>query len=121
MNMRDSIAAARLSGPEHQADTTVSFQFQFGASEPIFAGHFPGHPLLPGVFLLEMARMAAEWVFGGAMAVQEISKAKFLRPILPGEILKLELKCSEASGAVQARSLFTVDGQRAGEVLLSLG
>ena len=52
---------------------------------PTFAGIFPVAPLLPGVFQLEMARVAAESVLNCPLAVREIRKAKFRRPILPAE------------------------------------
>ena len=59
MNMQSSIAAARVSGPSPQPDGGVVFEFRFPAGDPVFTGHFPGRPILPGVFQLEMARWAA--------------------------------------------------------------
>ena len=47
MTMRDSIAAAKISGPTPQADGANRFEFNFPATEPTFAGHFPGRPILP--------------------------------------------------------------------------
>ena len=120
MTMRDSIAAARISGPSHEADGAAMFEFRFGADDPTFAGHFPTHPLLPGVFQLEMTRAAAEWVLDCSLAVREVSKAKFQRPILPGEIGRVELKWSEAGGTIRARAGFSVGGQRAGETTMTL-
>jgi hypothetical protein len=173
MNMSESIHAARLGDIERTADGLTVLQFRFAADQPVFAGHFPGHPILPGIFQLEMARVAAETVFNGAMRVREITKAKFRRPILPAETIRLELKLStevqggtghrpvlggnlppssgsasessideslrersgragspvtQASGlchpdqreTIQARAVFTVDGQPAGETILQL-
>ena len=120
MNLRTSINTARLGGPGQGADGTAVFEFRFGGSDPTFAGHFPGGPILPGVFQLEMTRAAAEWTLDGALIVCEISKAKFQRPILPEETVRLALKLSEAGERVRARALFTVAGQPAGETVLSL-
>jgi 3-hydroxymyristoyl/3-hydroxydecanoyl-(acyl carrier protein) dehydratase len=120
MTMRDSIAAARTGGPSPQADGATSFEFRFGANDPTFAGHFPARPLLPGVFQLEMARLAAEWFLDCPLTVGEICKAKFLRPILPGETVRMDLKLSEAGGTIQARAAFSVAGERAGETVLRL-
>jgi 3-hydroxymyristoyl/3-hydroxydecanoyl-(acyl carrier protein) dehydratase len=75
---------------------------------------------LPGVFQLEIVRLAAEWIQNRALAVQEIAKAKFQRPILPGETLKLNLKLTEADGVISARANFSCGGQPAGEALLKL-
>jgi len=120
MTMRDSIAAARISGPCREADGSTVFEFRFGADDPVFAGHFPAHPLLPGVFQLEMTRAAAEWVLQCALALREVSKAKFQRPILPAEIVRVELKWSEDGGLIRARAGFSVAGQRAGETTMLL-
>jgi len=120
MTMRDSIAAARKSGPSPQPDGTNRFEFNFSADDPVFAGHFPNRPILPGIFQLEITRMAAEWMQNRPLAVREIAKAKFQRPVLPGEILKLNLKLAEADGVVSARANFICGGQPAGEALLKL-
>ena len=120
MNLRDSISAARKSGPTGQADGAMLFEFCFGAEDPTFVGHFPNRPILPGVFQLEIVRMAAEWLEHRTFAIQEIAKAKFQRPILPGETLKLSLKLSRAENVVSARGNFICGGQAAGEALLKL-
>jgi 3-hydroxymyristoyl/3-hydroxydecanoyl-(acyl carrier protein) dehydratase len=103
-----------------QADGTSSFELNFAADDPTFAGHFPGHPLLPGVFQLEMARIAAEWMEGCKYSVNEIVKSKFQRPILPGETVKLNVKLSEIEGVISVRANFLCGGQSAGETFLKL-
>jgi 3-hydroxymyristoyl/3-hydroxydecanoyl-(acyl carrier protein) dehydratase len=118
--MQSSIAAARIGELQKNADGANVFEFRFGADDPVFAGHFPNRPLLPGVFQLEMARAAAESVLGCPLIVREISKAKFQRPVLPDETVRLELKLSEANGVIQARASFSVQGQAAGETILLL-
>ena len=120
MNLQDSIAAARVAGPLPQADGTNRFEFNFSPDDPTFVGHFPGRPILPGVFQLEIVRLAAEWIQHRPLAVREIAKAKFQRPILPGEILKLDLKLVEADAVVSARATLSCGGQPAGEAFLKL-
>lgn len=118
--MRDSIFAARTGEQRRKVEGSLVFEFQFSADDPTFAGHFPGHPILPGVFQLEMARGAAESVLNCQLAVREIRKAKFQRPILPGETVRMELKLSEKDGMIEARAGFSVAGQTAGETILFL-
>jgi 3-hydroxyacyl-[acyl-carrier-protein] dehydratase len=120
MTMQNSIATARIGGSQQNADGVTIFEFCFGADDSVFSGHFPNRPLLPGVFQLEMARMAAEWILKRPLAVREIVKAKFQRPILPDEPVRLELKLSEADKTIQARANFFAGGQPAGETILSL-
>ena len=118
--MHKSIAAARVGEPQPNPDGTTIFEFRFGADDPVFAGHFPGRPILPGVFQLELVRVAAELVLKSTMAVCEIRKAKFQRPILPGETVRLALKLSGETDTLQAHAHFSVIGQPAGEMILLL-
>ena len=120
MTIQSSIASARISKPQQNADGENIFEFCFRATDSVFAGHFPNRPLLPGIFQLEMARVAAENILNCPLAVREISKAKFQRPILPDEVVRLELKLSEANGLIQARANFSVKGQPTGETILLL-
>lgn len=118
MNVRDSIATARLSGPQPQSDGSMLFEFRFPANDPTFAGHFPTRPLLPGVFQLEIACYAAELTRNEPLQVLEITKAKFLRPIIPDETVRVELKLAEKTDTIQVRASFSVTGQAAGETIL---
>jgi 3-hydroxymyristoyl/3-hydroxydecanoyl-(acyl carrier protein) dehydratase len=117
--MRHSISAALVSGPTVN-DGASLFEFRFPASDPTFAGHFPMRPILPGVFQLEMARFAAERLLNCALALREVPKAKFLRPILPDEAVRLIIKLTEAGNSVQVRANFSVAGRPAGETFLVL-
>jgi 3-hydroxymyristoyl/3-hydroxydecanoyl-(acyl carrier protein) dehydratase len=118
--MLASITAARVNDPSPQPDGTASIDFRFAATDPVFAGHFPKQPLVPGVFQLEMARMGAELLLGEHLSVREIAKAKFLRPIVPTELVRMNLKLSEVDGSIAVRASFSVGGQAAGETLLKL-
>jgi len=70
------------------------------ADEPFFQGHFPGHPIMPGVLIIEALAQAGAVLgaqhssFDSArqiMVFMAIDKAKFRKPVLPGDILKLEV------------------------------
>ncbi len=121
MNMTESIQAARVGDMQRTGADSATLEFRFAASQPVFAGHFPGHPILPGVFQLEMARVAAEAVAGSTLVVREIVKAKFRRPIRPEETIRVDVKLVTQAGGSQARAVLSVDGQPAGEAILQLG
>ena len=78
------------------------------ADHPAFAGHFPGRPILPGVVLLDAAVHALTLAMltssstsdGSAQAVCQISAAKFLSPVGPGETLTISCT-STASGSTR--------------------
>lgn len=120
MTMLDCICAARVGEPQSLPDGTIVQEFRFPASEAVFAGHFPGHPLLPGIFQIEMTRGLAESVLGGKLTVRAVTKAKFLRPIIPGETVRVELKCTEKADTFLVRARLTVIGQSAGDIMLEV-
>ena len=63
-------------------------QLCFPEGHPAFAGHFPGHPIVPGVMLLDAAIHAISAARPGAAGLAcQVSSAKFLSPVAPGEAL----------------------------------
>ena len=120
MNFQHSIATAKINGPDASSDNEAVFTFRFPATDPTFTGHFPTRPLLPGIFQVEMARYAAALAARRTLGVREVIKAKFLRPILPEETIRVELKWTDKTGMLQVRASFSVLGQPAGETILLL-
>ena len=68
-------------------------------NEPFFQGHFPGHPIMPGVLIIEAmaqvggiyAHLAGEVEEGKVPYFVGIDQARFRKPVLPGDVLRLEL------------------------------
>jgi len=78
-------------------------------NEPFFQGHFPGRPLMPGVMIIEGMAQAAVYLalksdvdssvkklclFGG------IEKARFKRSVIPGDVLRYEVKKTRNRGPI---------------------
>jgi UDP-3-O-[3-hydroxymyristoyl] N-acetylglucosamine deacetylase/3-hydroxyacyl-[acyl-carrier-protein] dehydratase len=69
-------------------------------NEPFFQGHFPGHPIMPGVMVLEAMAQAGGVLLLNAIDDPEskvvyfmaIDNAKFRKPVLPGDQLRFELQ-----------------------------
>ena len=120
MNMTESIQDARVGDVQRTGDGVAALEFRFAATQSVFSGHFPGHPILPGIFQLEMARAAAETVAGSTLIVREIVKAEFRRPIRPEETIRVDVKLVEQPDSLQARATLSVDGQPAGEATMQL-
>lgn len=74
-------------------------------NEPYFEGHFPGYPIMPGVMIVEaMAQTAGALVMYSMNAkagekivyFMGIEKAKFRHPVVPGDLLLLQVKLQRA-------------------------
>jgi 3-hydroxyacyl-[acyl-carrier-protein] dehydratase len=67
------------------------------ANEPFFQGHFPDHPIMPGVLIVEaMAQVSGILAFhsganGKSTYFMSIEKAKFRKPVIPGDQLRFEV------------------------------
>ena len=77
------------------------------ANEPHFMGHFPGHPVMPGVLVIEsMAQTAAVLVVhtlgsqaeGKLVYFTSVESARFRRPIVPGDQVRIEVKKQHRRG-----------------------
>jgi 3-hydroxyacyl-[acyl-carrier-protein] dehydratase len=97
-------------------------------TEPVFLGHFPGRPVMPGVFLVEGMAQAGGILLLHDMPDREnkliffmgIEEAKFRRPVVPGDQIRYEVD------VLRLRSLHCklsgkvfVDGQLAAEAVIS--
>lgn len=98
-------------------------------NEPFFPGHYPHHPVMPGVLIIEaMAQVAALLSFRSMEAKPDeksvyyfagIDGARFKRPVSPGDqlIFKVELTRS-MRGVFKFKAVAEVDGQLAAEAEL---
>lgn len=89
-------------------------------NDPFFAGHFPGHPVMPGVLIVEaMAQTAGALVINSMKSdasnkvvyFMSVDKAKFRKPVVPGDRLELHVSLQQNRGAVwKFHGVAKVDG-----------
>jgi 3-hydroxymyristoyl/3-hydroxydecanoyl-(acyl carrier protein) dehydratase len=115
--MRPEIAEALEVRPSRTGDR-IEAAYRFRPEQPVFRGHFPGHPLLPGIFQIELTLAAVEMVLGHACRLSEVRKAKFMRPVAPGELVRLEADLAEVEGGREIKATLLVDGTAAAKLVL---
>ena len=85
--------------------------------EPYLQGHFEGHPLVPGVLLLEMLAQAGgflepEPLHGSAIFLAGVQDARFKAPALPGDRLRLDVRADGAfAGMMKIRGTVSCEGR----------
>ncbi len=93
-------------------------------NEPFFQGHFPGHPVMPGVLIIEaMAQVGGVLLMGKledderrVVYIMSLDNVKFRRPVRPGDQLRTEVTMMQIRGQVcRVRCVATVDGEVACE------
>jgi 3-hydroxyacyl-[acyl-carrier-protein] dehydratase len=97
-------------------------------NEPFFAGHFPNMPIMPGVLIVEAVAQA-----GGALLLTEIpdrehklmvftgiEKARFRRPVVPGDQLRIEVDVKAWRGnAVRMQGTVFVEDKKVAEAIVT--
>jgi 3-hydroxyacyl-[acyl-carrier-protein] dehydratase len=97
-------------------------------NEPFFAGHFPNMPIMPGVLIVEAVAQA-----GGALLLTEIpdrehklmvftgiEKARFRRPVVPGDQLRIEVEVKAWRGdAVRMQGIAYVEEKKVAEAIVT--
>lgn len=72
--------------------------FTIPHSHPSLVGHFPGNPIVPGVLILEQVENAITGEYPNLL-IKRIGQVKFLKPLLPGQEVKMELQ-GEKEGTI---------------------
>ncbi len=86
----DRIAALDL------GERTITVEAQVPQTSTIFEGHFPGHPLMPGVLLIEAMAQTSGWLligllkFGRMPFLASVKEAKMREFVTPGELLTID-------------------------------
>ena len=89
-------------------------------NEPYFVGHFPEAPIMPGVLIIESAAQLCSLVIAPENASEDedklyvllkVKEFKFLKPVIPGDTLNIEVTCTmSGGGAYEFSAVIRVDG-----------
>ena len=105
---------------ETSGDTRIVGLKNVSFNEPFFQGHFPGHPIMPGVLIVEaMAQTGGVLLLGAlddpqskVVYFMSLDAVKFRRPVVPGDQLRMEIEVLQNRGrTAKLRGTALVDGQ----------
>jgi beta-hydroxyacyl-ACP dehydratase FabZ len=98
-------------------------------NEPFFAGHFPGHPIMPGVLILEAMAQVGGFLLMRSLDLQGakamlyftgIDRARFRRPVVPGDQIRFEVSLVQLRRRMcRMKGVALVDGKIAAEAAMS--
>ncbi len=95
-------------------------------NEPFFQGHFPDHPVMPGVLILEAlaqtacAMLLSKGGYQGKIAYfMGIEEAKFRKPVFPGTALKLQVEVLRLGRAGKFKGEAYAEGELCAEAVMS--
>jgi UDP-3-O-[3-hydroxymyristoyl] N-acetylglucosamine deacetylase/3-hydroxyacyl-[acyl-carrier-protein] dehydratase len=98
-------------------------------NEPFFQGHFPGHPIMPGVLIIEamaqvggmllLAHFEGQNIEDKVVYFMSLDEVKFRRPVLPGDQIRFELEMLAFRGRTcRMKGVAFVDGQVVAEAVM---
>ena len=108
---------------EFEKDKRVLANKNVSCNEPFFTGHFPGHPVMPGVLVVEALAQAGGLLTqlsrdpgagdGQTFYLVKVDNAKFSRMVVPGDKLELEVELKRRiRNMAQYAGIARVDGEQ---------
>lgn len=115
--LRSRMAGLRQTG-ENEYACTIDFDLAFRG----FEGHFEGNPIVPGVCLIQAARVAAEIVLGKNLVTRSVSNCRFRRPVSAGETAAVRIRFEKTEDELWTlRADIRVRGEVCAQLLLKAG
>ncbi|MCD4677914.1 MAG: hypothetical protein K8S18_18250 [Desulfobacula sp.] len=99
----------------------INAVFQFKESLDLFKGHFPGNPILPGIFQIEMVKYSLKKSFDTCLLIKSVKKTKFSSLIHPEKTVYLDITINkQENGLFNVKAVLRVDDTIAGKINLIL-
>jgi 3-hydroxyacyl-[acyl-carrier-protein] dehydratase len=120
--MVDRITALDVTGG------TIAAACQVPEESPVFEGHFPGYPILPGVLMIETMAQTGGWLVLATLGctrmpfLMQVEKAKMRSFVAPGQALDAEARLlHEGSGYAVVKASISVAGKKVADAEIRYG
>jgi len=101
-------------------DQKITATFCFSGNLDLFAGHFPGNPMLPGIVQIEMVKFAVEQAQGNPFWIRSIRKTKFANLIHPDTPIHLSIRLTPVDDVFSVTATLKTEDKIAGKINLLL-
>lgn len=99
----------------------INAVFRFKKGLDLFKGHFPGNPILPGIFQIEMVKYSLEKSFDICLSIKSVKKTKFSSLIHPEKTVCLDITVNkEVDNLLNVKAILRVDDTIAGKINMIL-
>lgn len=96
-----------------QDDSNISCDIVFNPQHDIFKGHFPEHPVVPGVCTMSFIKKALEDALNQKLILKEAGAVKFLQLILPDHHVTMNIKFQQDEKGISAQTSLLNEGKPA--------
>ncbi|GIG91755.1 3-hydroxyacyl-ACP dehydratase FabZ family protein [Plantactinospora endophytica] len=119
MTQRAAPLADQIGLVAADADSAVAIA-KVDPGDPVFAGHFPGFPLLPGVYLVELVGQTVRAALPGSYRpeLEALDRCRFLSPVAPGDELRIEVAFTRSGPELRVTATVNTERGRAAELKL---
>lgn len=83
-----------------------------------FEGHFPGNPILPGIYLVTACLLAAGEALGSSVKMSRLKSAKFFSPVAPGEKVAIKASFEQREAEKMMKAQLSCDERRVAQIVL---
>jgi len=79
-------------------DGSLTAEFKFSPESLVFAGHFPGNPILPGICQMEAIKIILEKLLERQCRLKQFGSVKFFRALPPNELASFTININSQTG-----------------------
>lgn len=94
----------KINGQQQKEDGKIVFSVSVNPDSKVFEGHFPGHPVCPGVCGMAIIRGCAEQAVGRSLTIESVKQCRFVTLATPDKASQLTVEMTmtpnEADGSV---------------------